>query len=59
MHPFGVNVVKLIVCNFDDVCSEVSTQFTASQGVTGCSVRVDSYDEFEFVSERLSQREIA
>ena len=37
------------MCNFDDVCSEVSTQFTASQGVTGCLVRVDSYDEFELV----------
>lgn len=50
VHPFGVNTAKLTVCNFDDLCSEVSTQFTASQGVKGCNVRVDSYDEFEFVS---------
>lgn len=48
--PYGFNVVKLSACSLDDVCSEALTQFTASQGITGCKILVDSYEEYEFVS---------
>lgn len=50
VHPYGVTVVKLEACNIEGECSETVTQFTSAQGVSGCRISVDPYQEFEFVS---------
>lgn len=48
IHPYSVHVVKLKACNMNDECSEAITQFTVTQGITGCYLLVDPYTELSF-----------
>ncbi|XP_053213658.1 uncharacterized protein LOC128397018 [Panonychus citri] len=50
IYPYGLHVFKLKACNPNNQCSEASTQFTASQGVTQCSITVPAYYEYELVT---------
>lgn len=55
IYPYGLHVFKLKACNPNNQCSEASTQFTASQGVTQCSITVPAYYEYELVSKFIIQ----
>uniref|UniRef100_T1K5A1 PKD/REJ-like domain-containing protein n=1 Tax=Tetranychus urticae TaxID=32264 RepID=T1K5A1_TETUR len=50
IYPYGLHVFKLKACNTNDQCSEATTQFTASQGVTQCSISIPAYHEYELVN---------
>ncbi|KAI1280700.1 hypothetical protein HDE_13823 [Halotydeus destructor] len=50
IFPYSFHVVKLIACSENDECSETLTQFTAQQGITGCQLAVEAYEEYAFVT---------
>lgn len=49
VFPYGFHVFKLRACNKNHKCSEATTQFTASQGVTQCQLSIPPYYEYELV----------
>lgn len=50
IYPYGFHAFKLKACNRRGACSEATTQFTVSQGVTQCQLNIPPYYEYELVS---------
>ncbi|XP_074600139.1 uncharacterized protein LOC141854351 isoform X2 [Brevipalpus obovatus] len=50
IYPYGFHAFKLKACDRKGACSEATTQFTASQGVTQCQLNIPPYYEYELMT---------